>query len=141
MHPVPSVISHALQAPLCESQKLRLILMCSPASQLASYALHQANVSHLVQTPLSEALKFVVVLWGEPSQKDADALNCPALSFSALVEKGKQNLTSFEAQRATIAPTDLATLVYTSGTTGNPKVTYLAYTAPVVLILVCACMV
>lgn len=99
-----------------------LILMCSPASHLACHALHQANVLHLVQTPLSESLKFVVVLWGEPSQKDADALNCPALSFSALVEKGKQNLTSFEAQRATIAPTDLATLVYTSGTTGNPKV-------------------
>lgn len=77
---------------------------------------------HFLQAPLSESLKFVVVLWGQPSPKEAEALNCPALSFSAVVEKGKQNLTSFEAQPARIAPSDLATLVYTSGTTGNPKV-------------------
>lgn len=75
-----------------------------------------------VQASLSESLKFVVLLWGEPSQQDAQALNCPALSFSAMVEKGKQNLTSFEAQPVRIQPSDLATLVYTSGTTGNPKV-------------------
>ena len=76
----------------------------------------------VLQSPLSQSLRFVVVLWGEPSAKDAEALGCALLSFSAVQEKGRQNLTSFEAHPARMGGSDLATLVYTSGTTGNPKV-------------------
>lgn len=45
------------------------------------------------------------------------------MSFDEVAEKGRQNLTGFEANPVQIAGSDLATLVYTSGTTGNPKVT------------------
>ena len=75
-----------------------------------------------MQKPLSESLRFVAVLWGEPSQKDKENLACSVLSYGEVIEKGKQNLTGFEANPVKISGSDLATLVYTSGTTGNPKV-------------------
>ena len=78
---------------------------------------------------MSQALRFVVVLWGDPTAEDAEALGCPVLSFAAMLEQGRQNLTSFEAHPARLAGSDLATLVYTSGTTGNPKVNLLALLA------------
>lgn len=64
----------------------------------------------------------MTVLWGQPSQRDKDALGCPVLSYAEVADKGRQNLTSFEANPVHISGSDLATLVYTSGTTGNPKV-------------------
>ena len=75
-----------------------------------------------IQKPLSQAIGFVAVLWGQPSQKDKDALGCPVLSYADVADKGRQNLTGFEANPIKISGSDLATLVYTSGTTGNPKV-------------------
>lgn len=75
-----------------------------------------------MQKPLSQAIGFVTVLWGQPSQKDKDALACPVLSYAEVADKGRQNLTGFEANPIKISGSDLATLVYTSGTTGNPKV-------------------
>lgn len=76
----------------------------------------------LLQKPLSESLRFVAVLWGEPSQGDREALACPVLSYTEVAARGRQNLTGFEANPVAISGSDLATLVYTSGTTGNPKV-------------------
>ncbi|DBA95598.1 hypothetical protein WJX82_008376 [Trebouxia sp. C0006] len=73
------------------------------------------------QKPLSESIRFLAVLWGQPTQKDKEALGCPVLSFDEVTEKGRQNLTGFEANPVQISGSDLATLVYTSGTTGNPK--------------------
>ena len=75
-----------------------------------------------VQKPLSESIRFLAVLWGQPTQKDKEALGCPVLSFDEVAEKVRQNLTGFEANPVQISGSDLATLVYTSGTTGNPKV-------------------
>ena len=75
-----------------------------------------------VQKPLSESISFVAVLWGQPTQRDKEASSCPVLSYSDVQDKGRQNLTGFEANPVSISGTDLATLVYTSGTTGNPKV-------------------
>ncbi len=77
----------------------------------------------VVQKPLSESIRFLAVLWGQPTQKDKEALGCPVLSFDEVTDKGRQNLTGFEANPVQISGSDLATLVYTSGTTGNPKVT------------------
>ena len=76
----------------------------------------------VMQKPLSQAIGFVAVLWGQPSQTDKDALGCPVLSYAEVADKGRQNLTGFEANPIKISGSDLATLVYTSGTTGNPKV-------------------
>ena len=76
-----------------------------------------------LQKPLSESIRFLAVLWGQPTEKDKEALGCPVLSFDEVAEKGRQNLTGFEANPVQISGSDLATLVYTSGTTGNPKVT------------------
>ncbi|DBA75756.1 hypothetical protein WJX77_002081 [Trebouxia sp. C0004] len=73
------------------------------------------------QKPLSESIRFLAVLWGQPTQKDKEAVGCPVLSFDEVTEKGRQNLTGFEANPVHISGSDLATLVYTSGTTGNPK--------------------
>ncbi len=76
-----------------------------------------------LQKPLSESIRFLAVLWGQPTEKDKEALGCPVMSFDEVAEKGRQNLTGFEANPVQISGSDLATLVYTSGTTGNPKVT------------------
>ena len=76
----------------------------------------------VVQKPLNESIRFLAVLWGQPTQKDKEALGCPVLSFDEVAEKGRQNLTGSEANPVQISGSDLATLVYTSGTTGNPKV-------------------
>jgi long-subunit acyl-CoA synthetase (AMP-forming) len=76
-----------------------------------------------LQKPLSESIRFLAVLWGQPTEKDKEALGCPVLSFNEVTEKGRQNLTGFEANPVRISGSDLATLVYTSGTTGKPKVT------------------
>lgn len=60
-----------------------------------------------------------MVLWGEPSDRCKISLECPVLSFSEVLEKGSRTVKSFKV--ADVAPSDTATLVYTSGTTGHPK--------------------
>ena len=79
----------------------------------------------------------MAVLWGQPSQKDKEALGCPVLSFAEVADKGRQNLTGFEANPAKILGSDLATLVYTSGTTGNPKVAPACIDCPPVALQTC----
>ena len=71
-----------------------------------------------MQAPIHKGLKFVIVLWGEASDRCTSALDCPVLSFHELLAKAAQSSFSPPALR----PDDLATLVYTSGTTGSPKV-------------------
>jgi len=66
----------------------------------------------------------VVVLWGGVSAAAAEALDCPVLSFDDVLGWGRdhQNAVPSSADLAAIRPDSLATLVYTSGTTGSPKV-------------------
>ena len=70
--------------------------------------------------PLHEAIKFAICLWGEPSKQVRQNLACQVLSFQDVLDAGASSASSF--QMADIKPSDLATFVYTSGTTGNPKV-------------------
>ena len=70
--------------------------------------------------PLHEAIKFAICLWGEPSKEVRQKLACQVLSFQDVLDEGAASSSSF--QMPDIRPSDLATFVYTSGTTGNPKV-------------------
>lgn len=70
--------------------------------------------------PLSSAIRFVVVLWGEPSEEAHCQLGCPVLTFQEVLSKGEAAGGAFRAPA--VGGSDIATLVYTSGTTGHPKV-------------------
>lgn len=80
--------------------------------------------SQLNRAILSQKLAFVVVLWGGVSAAAAQALDCPVLSFDDVLGLGRdhQHAVPSSADLAAIRPDSLATLVYTSGTTGSPKV-------------------
>ncbi|MBX9685987.1 MAG: long-chain fatty acid--CoA ligase [Candidatus Obscuribacterales bacterium] len=69
---------------------------------------------------LPEALKFVVLLEGE-----AEAFPLPVFSWEQFLKIGaaelEQNKDCVQAAAADVQPADLATIVYTSGTTGVPK--------------------
>ena len=75
--------------------------------------------------PLTESVRFAVVLWGEPSSEARQRLACPVLSFDGVLERGAGAVGAF--QPAQLAGDDVATLVYTSGTTGHPKVCRLGW--------------
>ena len=64
-----------------------------------------------------QGLRFVAVLWGGVSDKCRFGLDCPVLEFTEVVARGRHGFAP-----AALCPSDLATLVYTSGTTGKPKV-------------------
>jgi len=65
-------------------------------------------------------VRFAVVLWGEPNDKCRSLLDCPVLSYAEVLSRGHRASASF--QPAPLSSNQLATIVYTSGTTGNPKV-------------------
>lgn len=61
----------------------------------------------------------MVILWGDVTEACRAALPCPVLSFDEVLQRGGRDAADF----AVVAPKpeSLATLVYTSGTTGRPK--------------------
>ncbi|PNH06111.1 putative acyl-activating enzyme 16, chloroplastic [Tetrabaena socialis] len=72
--------------------------------------------------PLS-ALRFIVLLYGDPTPAHAAALppRCPLLPYAAVLAEGAAVRAAGGFRPVAVAPGDLATLVYTSGTTGHPK--------------------
>ena len=73
----------------------------------------------LAGAALPEGLRFVVLLEGEPASGGVAA---PCLPWDALIERGRAVLA--ETGPLAPAPTDpgrIATILYTSGTTGEPK--------------------
>ena len=74
----------------------------------------------LASPPLRSSIRFIVVMWGDIPDSDATvaSLPCSVLSFDQIMERGKEYSTPV------VPPSDansLASLVYTSGTTGHPK--------------------
>ena len=66
---------------------------------------------------VQERLRFIIVLWGEVGASDMGQTDCPVYTFNNVMEKSKSEIVP-----VSISPDTLATLVYTSGTTGSPKV-------------------
>ncbi len=77
-------------------------------------------------------MRFAVVLWGEPNDKCRSLLDCPVLSYAEVLARGHRTSATF--QSAALSSGQLATIVYTSGTTGNPKVLLLQTFATVLLL-------
>lgn len=129
---------HTLYA-LCTPPTIQVRGATSPPEELAYIARHSDSVGLIVQdaatldalvpllhlahgTPHPErptALRFVVLLRGEPSE-DAGSLDVPVLTFDQVNALGETRVFSPTLPSSD----DLATLVFTSGTTGNPKVGY-----------------
>lgn len=94
------------------------MFLCSPFS--AKPYSEPQNWCRGMQEPAPE-LRFVVVLWGEVTPECAAALPCPVVTFEEVLASGRAAAAAGWAP-ARVQPQDLATLVYTSGTTGQPKV-------------------
>ena len=73
-----------------------------------------------IQGKERQKIAFAIVLWGKPSARANQNLGCPILTFEDVMAKGQEARHSFQAVPA--KQNALATLVYTSGTTGQPKV-------------------
>ena len=80
--------------------------------------LSKSNSNGWCALQISKQLKFVVVLWGEASKASTTSLDCPVLSFNQVLAKAGDR----HVRPVAMQGNDLATLVFTSGTTGSPKV-------------------
>lgn len=79
----------------------------------------------------SSTVKFVVVLWGEKASllKESTGAIFPVYTYEEFLDTGYQARNRFLALNDLVSnpcykeiqPYDVATIVYTSGTTGNPK--------------------
>ncbi|XP_073284112.1 probable acyl-activating enzyme 16, chloroplastic isoform X1 [Primulina huaijiensis] len=76
------------------------------------------------------SIRFVIVLWGDKSSiTNAEALEMPIYGYKEIIDLGIESRTTLlrsEDHRKqytykAISSDDVATLMYTSGTTGNPK--------------------
>jgi acyl-CoA synthetase (AMP-forming)/AMP-acid ligase II len=81
-----------------------------------------------------QAIRFVAVLWDEPGsgsgnssaalqavQAELKGSGVAVLSYDQVLATGRQQQQGAGFTPAAVARSDLATLVYTSGTTGHPK--------------------
>ncbi|GFQ03135.1 probable acyl-activating enzyme 16 chloroplastic [Phtheirospermum japonicum] len=74
-------------------------------------------------------VRFIILLWGDKSSITNEAVETPIYSYEEIIKLGVENradlLHSEDARKrynyTTISSDDIATLLYTSGTTGNPK--------------------
>ncbi|KAL9411397.1 hypothetical protein AB3S75_045066 [Citrus x aurantiifolia] len=76
------------------------------------------------------AMRFVILLWGKKSSVASDIVeDIPVFSYDEIIDLGRESRKAFsdsnDARKnykyETIGSDDIATYVYTSGTTGNPK--------------------
>ncbi|KAH6821931.1 acyl-activating enzyme 15 [Perilla frutescens var. hirtella] len=113
----------------------------SSVEELLQIYNHSESVALVVDDPvmynrISETfgsqttVRFIVLLWGEKTNIINEAApEVPIYSYKELIDLGRQSREALrhseDARRQftyeTISSDDIATLVYTSGTTGNPK--------------------
>ncbi|CAK7339359.1 unnamed protein product [Dovyalis caffra] len=87
--------------------------------------------NRIAETFCSKAApRFVILLWGEKSHLATNGMEgIPIFNYKELIDLGQESRKAFvdsdDARKhykyETISSDDIATLVYTSGTTGNPK--------------------
>ncbi|XP_011045809.1 PREDICTED: probable acyl-activating enzyme 16, chloroplastic [Populus euphratica] len=88
-------------------------------------------LNRIAETFSSKAApRFVILLWGEKSSLTINVMEgIPIFNYKEIIDLGRESRKSFfdssDARQhykyETISSDDIATLVYTSGTTGNPK--------------------
>ncbi|CAI9771151.1 unnamed protein product [Fraxinus pennsylvanica] len=113
----------------------------SSVEELLQIYSHSESVAMVVDDPVlynqiletfhaRATIRFVILLWGEKSSiKDVAAAEIPIYSYNEITSMGHESHTALlhseDARKQyiyeTISSDDVATLVYTSGTTGNPK--------------------
>jgi len=76
--------------------------------------------NRLAQKDALKALRGVIIL-DDGFQGAGPSLSPPVANFSDILMEGHQHRGVFEEQVAKVQPETLATIVYTSGTTGSPK--------------------
>ncbi|XP_020536962.1 probable acyl-activating enzyme 16, chloroplastic isoform X2 [Jatropha curcas] len=113
----------------------------SSVEELLQIYTHSESVALAIDSPelfnrISETfcskavISFIILLWGEKSQLAIGGMKgVPVFSYKEIIELGQESRrTLFDSNYArqycvyeTISLDDIATIVYTSGTTGNPK--------------------
>ncbi|KZV25388.1 putative acyl-activating enzyme 16, chloroplastic [Dorcoceras hygrometricum] len=86
------------------------------------------KISGICQSQVT--IRFVIVLWGEKSRiENAEAFEMPIYCYKEILDFGIESRTALLHSKdnreqytyKTISSDDVATIMYTSGTTGNPK--------------------
>jgi long-chain acyl-CoA synthetase len=94
------------------------------------YQLHDAEVSLVIVSTSAQLEKLRAIRDELPSVRgvivfDASASAADALAWDAFKQRGRESLPRLRAELTrrleALGPSDLATVMYTSGTTGNPK--------------------
>jgi long-chain acyl-CoA synthetase len=97
------------------------VLMVDDKKRLAQVLKSEAKLPHLRQ----------IVLLDDELAEQAEASTKSVTTFSALLAQGEEHLeknqTEIDARVAALTPQDIASMVYTSGSTGAPKGVLLAH--------------
>ncbi|CAN7015590.1 unnamed protein product [Brassica oleracea var. botrytis] len=67
------------------------------------------------------SLRFLILLWGEKSSLVTQGMQIPVYSYTDIKNLGQEKRGGSNDPRKSINPDDTAAIMYTSGTTGNPK--------------------